>query len=85
MVRKLPSQDVADPAYRRLHYVRHADDWLLGFAGPKAEAEEIKTKLQRFLGDHLKLELSAQKTLITHAGDKAARFLGYEISSMHAC
>ncbi|HEX2713766.1 MAG TPA: group II intron reverse transcriptase/maturase, partial [Candidatus Acidoferrales bacterium] len=57
---------------------------LLGFAGPKAEAEEIKVKLQGFLRDNLNLELSADKTLITHARDKAARFLGYEISDMHA-
>ena len=84
VVRKLPSQDMADPTYRRLHYIRYADDWLLGFAGPKAEAEEIKVRLQSFLRDQLNLELSADKTLITHAGDKAARFLGYEISSMHA-
>jgi hypothetical protein len=47
-----------------------------GVAGPKAEAEEIKAKLQSFLRDRLNLELSAEKTLITHAGDKAARFLG---------
>jgi group II intron reverse transcriptase/maturase len=84
VVRTLPSQDTADPTYRRLHYIRYADDWLLGFAGPKAEAEEIKVKLQSFLRDDLNLELSADKTLITHAGDKAARFLGYEICSMHA-
>jgi group II intron reverse transcriptase/maturase len=84
VVRKLPSQDMADPTYRRLHYIRYADDWLLGFAGPKVEAEEIKVRLQSFLGDHLNLELSADKTLITHAGDKAARFLGYEICGMHA-
>jgi len=77
MVHTPPSQDMADPTYRRLHYIRYADDWLLGFAGPKAEAEEIKVRLQAFLHDHLKLELSAEKTLITHAGDKAARFLGY--------
>jgi hypothetical protein len=84
LARMLPSQDMADPTYRRLHYVRYADDWLLGFAGPRAEAEAIKAKLQSFLHDHLNLELSADKTLITHAGDQAARFLGYEISSMHA-
>jgi hypothetical protein len=30
--RKLPSQDPQDPGYRRLHYVRYADDWLLGFS-----------------------------------------------------
>jgi len=82
--RQLPSQDPDDPNYRRLHYVRYADDWRLSFAGPKAEAEAIRERLRAFLRDHLKLELSEDKTLITHAASKAARFLGYKISSMHA-
>ena len=54
----LPSQDPRDPGYRRLRYCRYADDTLLGFAGPKAEAEEIKQRLAQFLRDDLKLELS---------------------------
>lgn len=83
-MQQLPSQDPSDPNYRRLHYVRYADDWLIGFAGPKDEAVEIKELLRVFLRDQLKLELSEDKTLITHADDKSARFLGYEISSMHA-
>jgi hypothetical protein len=53
---------------------------LLGFAGPKAEAEQIKRRLAAFLRDELKLELSPEKTLITHARTQRARFLGYEIS-----
>jgi hypothetical protein len=76
----LPSQDPRDPGYRRLRYCRYADDTLLGFAGPKAEAEEIKHRLAAFLRDDLKLELSPAKTLITHARTQRARFLGYEIS-----
>jgi group II intron reverse transcriptase/maturase len=76
----LPSQDPRDPGYRRLRYCRYADDALLGFAGPKAEAEEIKRRLGQFLRDELKLELSPAKTLITHARTQRARFLGYEIS-----
>jgi group II intron reverse transcriptase/maturase len=76
----LPSQDPDDPGYRRLRYCRYADDTLLGFAGPKAEAEEIKQRLAFFLRDELKLELSQDKTLVTHARTGAARFLGYEIS-----
>lgn len=76
----LPSQDPRDPGYRRLRYCRYADDTLLGFAGPKAEAEEIKRRLAQFLRDDLKLELSPDKTLITHARTQRARFLGYEIS-----
>lgn len=76
----LPSQDPDDPGYRRLRYTRYADDTLLGFAGPKAEAEQIKERLAAFLRDELKLEMSADKTLITHARTGAARFLGYEIT-----
>jgi len=82
--RSLPSRDPLDPGYRRLRYVRYADDILLGFAGPKAEAEEIKRRLAQFLRDELKLELSETKTLITHARTSAARFLGYEITVQHA-
>jgi group II intron reverse transcriptase/maturase len=82
--RQLPSQDPADPDYRRLRYVRYADDWLLGFAGPKHEAEEIKERIAAFLRDELKLELSPSKTLITHAASQAARFLGYEIKAQHS-
>lgn len=82
--RRLPSQDPDDPDYRRLRYVRYADDWLLGFAGPKHEAEEIKTRIAAFLRDDLKLELSPSKTLITHAASQAARFLGYDIRVQHA-
>jgi hypothetical protein len=77
----LPSADPDDPGYRRLRYCRYADDHLLGFTGPKAEAEEIKQRLAEFLRDELKLELSQDKTLITHARTGAARFLGYEITS----
>ncbi len=79
----LPSIDPNDPNYRRLRYVRYADDMLLGFAGPKAEAEQIKEQLGAFLRDTLKLELSPEKTLITHATTQAARFLGYEVVVHH--
>jgi len=81
--RKLPSQHPQDPNYRRLRYVRYADDWVLGFSGPKAEAEEIKRELRDFLRENLKLELSEEKTLITHARTQAAKFLGYHLVSQH--
>jgi group II intron reverse transcriptase/maturase len=79
-LRGLPSKDLHDPGYRRLRYCRYADDHLLGFTGPKAEAEEIKQRLGQFLHDELRLELSDEKTLITHARTSAARFLNYEIT-----
>jgi group II intron reverse transcriptase/maturase len=82
-LRTMPSKDPTDPGYRRLRYVRYADDQLLGFTGPKAEAEEIKEQLAQFLRDELALELSQEKTLITHARTRAARFLGYDIITQH--
>ena len=83
-LRSLPTQDPGDPDYRRLRYLRYADDTLLGFAGPKAEAEQIKERLAQFVRDDLKLDLSEDKTLITHARTGAARFLGYEITVQHS-
>lgn len=78
---KLPAIDPQDPDYRRLKYCRYADDFALAFIGPKEEAEEIKQRLRTFLRDELKLQLSEEKTLITHARDSAASFLGYEITT----
>ena len=80
----LPSVDPNDPDYRRLKYVRYADDWLVGFVGPKAEVEEIKQQIGTFLHEKLKLDLSEEKTLVTHARTEAARFLSYHISTMQA-
>jgi group II intron reverse transcriptase/maturase len=82
-LRGMPSGDPRDPGFRRLHYARYADDTLLGFTGPRAEAEEIKQRLAAFLHDELKQELSQDKTLITHARTQAAKFLGYEITVLH--
>jgi len=77
---KLPSKDTQDKNYRRLKYVRYADDFLLGFIGPIAEAQVIKEKIRKFLQEKLGLELSENKTLITHAVENKARFLGYDVS-----
>jgi group II intron reverse transcriptase/maturase len=80
----IPSREPNDPDFRRLRYIRYADDFLLGFTGPKAEAKDIKRKLAAFVRDELKLELSEEKTLITHARDGRAYFLGYEVHALHA-
>lgn len=80
----IPSRDPHDPNFRRLWYIRYADDFLLGLVGTKAEAKRIKQQLVAFLHNKLKLTLSEEKTLITHARDEKARFLGYEIHILHA-
>lgn len=83
-LRQLPSYDPYDPNYRRLRYIRYADDFLLGFAGPRTEALQIKSDISTFLRDHLNLELNERKTLITHARTQPARFLGYDLQTQHA-
>lgn len=82
--RRLPSQDIWDEGFRRLKYVRYADDFLLAFVGPKAEAEAIKAEVGAFLKEALHLEMSESKTLVTHARTEHARFLEYAISVYHA-
>ena len=77
--RTLSSKDPHDPSYRRLWYVRYADDFLLGFIGSTQEAEQIKCQIKGWLREYLKLDLSNEKTLVTSATSGAARFLGYEI------
>ena len=79
--RKLPSIDPNDEGYGRLRYTRYADDFLLGYTGTKTEAEEMKRKIKEWMRDNLKLNLSDEKTLITHATTQRARFLGYEITA----
>jgi group II intron reverse transcriptase/maturase len=76
--RQLPTKEMDDPDYRRLKYVRYADDFILGFIGPHLEALEVKEKVKQFLRT-LHLTLSDEKTLITHATTGRARFLNYEI------
>jgi group II intron reverse transcriptase/maturase len=78
-LRRMPSLDPTDLDYRRLRYIRYADDFLLGFVGPKEEAEQIRQRLGNFLEEKLKLTLSVEKTLITHAVEEKAKFLGYEL------
>ncbi len=83
-LRKHPSKTQDDPGYRRLRYIRYADDFLFGFAGPFEESHQIKDKVASFLQTELNLTLSAEKTLITHAHTGRARFLGYEIGIMYS-
>lgn len=80
-MQRLPSLRPNDPDFRRVRYVRYADDFLIGYIGTKEEAEAIKTDVEGFLRTH-KLEMSKEKTLITHARTENARFLGYHIHTI---
>jgi len=74
----IPYSDPFDTSFKRLQYVRYADDFLIGVIGSKEDAIAIKEQVKAFVADMLILELSDEKTLITHS-EKRARFLGYDI------
>jgi group II intron reverse transcriptase/maturase len=75
-MRKMPSLDPMDPNFRRLVYVRYADDWIIGIRGTHAEAVSIKKKVEIFLKEHMSLNLNKEKSVITHARTGKAIFLG---------
>jgi len=70
----------ADPNYKRLKYVRYADDFIIGVTGNQLDCITIRDKIQKFLLSDLRLNLSLEKTKITHARTKMAHFLGTDIS-----
>ena len=72
------AKDPMDPNYRRMYYVRYADDFLVGINGSKTEAEALKIWLGDYLKSELHLDLSQEKTLVTSAKERV-RFLGYDI------
>ena len=74
-VLKTPSKSQTDKVIK---YVRYADDFLIGVNGNREDCVEIKRKLSEFLSETLKMELSDDKTLITHSS-QCARFLGYDV------
>ena len=68
-----------DGDFKRMRYVRYADDFLIGVIGSKEDCVKAKEDIKNFLLDKLKLELSDEKTLITNGHDRA-KFLGYEVT-----
>ena len=76
---KYPNGEEMDADYRRMKYARYADDFIVGVIGSKQDAKQIKEDIKNFLADKLALELSDEKTLVTHT-ERAAKFLGYEIT-----
>ncbi len=75
---KLPSVDPMDANYRRLVYVRYADDFLVGIIGSREEALSTKKQIADFLGNKLQLEVSEEKSGVVHASE-GVRFLGYDV------
>jgi hypothetical protein len=82
-LRKTSAGVSSDETFRRLRYIRYADDWLIGFIGSKKEAEIVKVEISEYLRVELKLQLNQEKTFITNARKGTARFLGYDVHTAH--
>ena len=78
-LRSTPYSDPMDGGYKRICYVRYADDFLVGVIGGKEDAERVKKDVGDFIREKLHLEMSEGKTLVTHGHD-FARFLGYDVA-----
>jgi RNA-directed DNA polymerase len=79
--KSLPASNPLDPDYRRLFYVRYADDFLIGIIGNKQEATQVFNEVQNFLNTTLKLEISEEKSGIHHAKEGTS-FLGYVVKNL---
>lgn len=73
---RIPSRIPNEIGYRNCKYIRYADDFVIGILGPRTMAVEIREKVKEFLNTELNVELSSDKTKITHI-TKGIEFLGY--------
>lgn len=74
-----PAREPENDNFRRMHYARYIDDFIIGFTGTKVEAEEIKGRIEAFLFDELKLKTNEAKSYISHSSDRGIKYLGFYI------
>jgi retron-type reverse transcriptase len=72
-----------DESYIRIHYVRYADDFIIGVEGSHKLTHNILQRLRKFIEEVLGLKLNDSKTGITKFSDKAVDFLGYKLMPPH--
>jgi len=80
LLKDTPSNDIMDTSFRRIHYVRYADDFLIGTISSKEYAKQLKQEIKIFLEEVLQLRLNDEKTKITNARHDKAKFLGFIIT-----
>jgi group II intron reverse transcriptase/maturase len=77
-MRKLNSYDNMDSSFRRMYYIRYADDFIILVTGSHKECIEIRENITQFLKENCGLTLNKDKTLITSMR-KHFKFLGASI------
>lgn len=60
----IPCKDPIDSNFRRLQYVRYAEEFIIGIIGSKADEQAVKQKISQYNSETLRLELSDEKTFI---------------------
>jgi retron-type reverse transcriptase len=76
---RIPSRIPNEIGYRNCKYIRYADDFVIGILGPRSLAIKIRELVKDFLKNELNVELSLDKTKVTHI-TKGIEFLGYIFS-----
>lgn len=74
---------VRDDTYIRIHYVRYADDFVVGIEGSHKVAKQVLECIREFTERELQLKLHPDKTGITKYTETPVRFLGFKISAPH--
>jgi len=74
----MPSRDLMDPNFKRLMYVRYADDFIILIIGSMNDCFSLRRKIKDFLKNKLGLELNIEKTSITSL-TKGFDFLGAKL------
>jgi group II intron reverse transcriptase/maturase len=77
--RKIPHMLFNDDSFRRLKYIRYADDWIIGVRGTLKETELILENVKIYC-ETIGLEISETKTKLTNLQKSKALFLGTELS-----
>lgn len=76
--RNFPRSDFSDVQFKKLSYVRYADDWIVGVKGSYDETKLIYSKIENFIKS-INLTLSETKTKITNITKSEVMFLGTKI------
>lgn len=76
--RLLPSKDMHDSNYVKIHYVRYADNFIVGLISDKQTAEIVYSEIKNFLKEELNLQINKDKSSLTHSS-KTIRYLSVDI------
>lgn len=79
LIKTMASVDYMDTKFKRLNYIRYADDFVILVSGSLNDAKHIKLNAKEFLRSHCEAELNDEKTLITNIMDNKFEFLGADI------